>query len=159
MAEKDVQVGMRAPDFELAGDDGGVFHLDDERRRSPLILLFYPSDYGIVCSFQMKTFLEMDGEIARKGYRVVGISRNSVQTHLLWKERLGISFLLLADPDGEVCTMYAGLQESGLMKNMPRRAVFIVDREGIIRYAWVSHTEGMPPRFDEIRETIGSLEL
>lgn len=159
MAEKDVQVGMMAPDFELPSDEGWMFHLDDERRASPILLLFYPSDFGIVCSLEMKTFLEMNDELAAKGLRLVGISRNSVQTHRQWKESLGIPFLLLGDDDGQVCLRYAGLQESGLLKGMPRRSAFIVDRERVIRYAWVSHIEGMPPKFEEIRGLLSSLDL
>lgn len=159
MAEEDVQVGKMTPDFELPDTEDQRYHLSEELRGHPVMLLFYPSDFGIVCSLEMRTFQGMCDEFKAKGVEVVGISRNSILTHKQWKESMDIRIRLLSDEDGSVCTKYAGLQDSGLLKGFPRRAVFIVDRRGVVRYAWVSHAEGLPPPFDEVREKIGSLDL
>lgn len=123
------------------------------------MLLFYPSDFGIVCSLEMKTFQGMQDEFQLKGILVVGISRNSIMTHMQWRESMDIRIRLLSDEDGSVCDMYAGLQEFGLLKGHPRRAVFIVDQDGVTRYIWISRAEGLSPPFEEVREQVRALDL
>jgi len=159
MAENDARIGMPAPDFQLPSSEDVPFHLSEELGKGPIMLLFYPNDFGIICSLEMRTFQEMGDEFKTKGVRVVGISRNSVFTHKQWKASMGVPFRLLSDPEGEVSTKYGGLQYSGLMKGMPHRAVFIIGRDGIIRYVWISSAEGVPPPFEEVREKVLTLDL
>jgi peroxiredoxin len=159
MAEENVQIGMMAPDFKLPDASGGDFHLSAELVSGAVMLLFYPSDFGIVCSLEMRTFQGMQDEFNAKRVQVVGISRNSIMTHKQWTESMGLRIRLLSDEDGKVCTMYAGLQSSGLLKGFPRRAVFIVDKKSIIRYVWISMAEGLTPPFEEVRERIRTEDL
>ncbi len=159
MAEKGVQLGTRAPDFELPDSEDSVFRLNDELKRGPIMLLFYPNDFGIVCSLEMRTFQGMCDDFKAKGLRLVGISRNSILTHKQWKESMDIRIRLLSDENGSVCLHYAGLQDSSLLKGMPRRAVFVLSQDGLVRYLWISHSEGLPPPFDEVREKVLSLDL
>ena len=159
MAEEDVRVGMPAPDFRLPDASDRDFHLSVELTTGAVMLLFYPIDFGIVCSLEMRTFQGMMDEFEAKDVKVVGISRNSIMTHKQWKESMDLKIRLLTDEDGRVCEMYAGLQSFGLLKDFPRRAVFIVDREGIIRYVWISTAEGLTPPFEEVRERIRTLDL
>jgi peroxiredoxin Q/BCP len=158
MAEKDVQLGKRAPDFTLPDTSEGHFHLNIELARGPVVLLFYPNDFGIICSLEMKTFHGMRSELNSKGVTIVGISRNSIMTHKQWMESMNFHVRLLSDEEGNVCELYAGLQDSGLLKGHPRRAVFILDRFGIIRYVWISKVEGLTPPFEEVRERALFLE-
>jgi peroxiredoxin Q/BCP len=159
MSEEDVQVGMPAPDFRLPDASDKDFHLSAELAAGAVMLLFYPSDFGIVCSLEMRTFQGMRDEFEAKGVQVVGISRNSIMTHKQWKESMDLQMRLLSDEDGEVCTMYAGLQNFGLLKGFPRRAVLIVDRKGIIRYVWIATAEGLAPPFEEVRERIRTEDI
>ena len=157
MSEQDIQVGRRAPDFRLREASEEAFHLYGELRQGPLLLLFYPNDFGIVCSLEMKEIESMLPFIISSGLRVVAVSRNSTYTHRQFKESLGLTFRLLADEEGEVSMRYAGLLADGLLKGMTRRAVFIVDSEGIIRYRWISREMAMLPPFDELSEAIKEL--
>lgn len=159
MVKDDAWVGTRAPDFSLPDTQEGVFHLVDELTMGPKILLFYPNDFGIICSLEMRTFQGMRDELGSKGIEIVGISRNSIMTHKLWSASMRFQIRLLSDEDGEVCGKYAGLQESGLLKGHPRRSVFILDRGGIVRYAWVARAEGFSPPFEEVRAMAISLYL
>ncbi|MDD1746439.1 MAG: redoxin domain-containing protein [Methanomassiliicoccales archaeon] len=159
MVEKDVQEGMRAPDFGLPDEDEGRFHLSEELANGPVVLLFYPVDFGVVCSLEMRTFQDLREGFERKGAKVVGISRNSITSHKHWKESMDIRIRLLSDEKGSVCEMYAGLQDSGVLKGHPRRSVFIIDRRGTIRYAWVSRAEGLSPPFDEVMMRIREMDL
>ncbi|HXZ24241.1 MAG TPA: redoxin domain-containing protein [Methanomassiliicoccales archaeon] len=157
MSEQDIQVGRRAPDFRLREASEEAFHLYGELRQGPLLLLFYPNDFGVVCSLEMKEIESMLPSIISSGLRVVAVSRNSTYTHRQFKESLGLTFRLLADEEGEVSMRYAGLLADGLLKGMTRRAVFIVDSEGIIRYRWISREMAMLPPFDELSEAIKGL--
>ena len=159
MVDNDEWVGLPAPDFTLPDTEDGLFHLKRELALGPKILLFYPSDFGIICSLEMRTFQGMLGELASKGIEVVGISRNSIMTHKQWSESMHFQIRLLSDDDGEVCMRYAGLQDSGLLIGHPRRSVFILGRDGIVRYAWISKAEGLSPPFEEVREKARSLDL
>jgi len=150
---------MHAPDFTLPDTDEGHFHLVEELGKGPIILLFYPSDFGIVCTLEMRTFQSRLEEFERKGVKVVGISRNSILTHKQWKESMDVRIRLLSDDDGAVCERYAGLQDSGLLKGHPRRAVIIVDRYARIQYVWISRAEGLFPPFDEVMEKVRELDL
>lgn len=158
MAEREVGVGSMAPDFELQGTDDSPFRLSRQLSLGPVMMMFYPNDFGIVCSLQMREFKAME-ELEAKGLRPVGISRNSILTHKQWKESMGIPFLLLTDPEGEVCERYAGLQTAGILKGLPRRAIFIVGRDGVVRYRWVSPAEGIPPPFEQIKTAVAGMEL
>ena len=159
VSEQDVQVGMMAPDFELPEASEVNVRLAEELKASPILLLFYPNDFGVICSLVMRTFMEHCPELRSHGIRVLGISRNSPYTHRAWKENLGLPFRLLSDQDGVVTMQYGGLQEEGLLAGMCRRAVFIIDRKGVIRYAWVSHQEGVPPPFGEVFATLENADL
>ena len=152
-------MGMVAPDFELPEASEENIRLSDELRTNPVILLFYPNDFGVVCSLVMRTFMEHCPELRSQGIRVLGISRNSPYTHRAWKENLALPFRLLSDQDGTVSMKYGGLQEEGLLAGMCRRAVFIIDRRRVIRYAWVSHQEGIPPPFDDIFAALKNADL
>jgi peroxiredoxin len=159
MAEIDVQIGMLAPDFTLPDTEDGHFHLKDELANGPKILLFYPTDFGIVCSLEMRTFQGMRDEFDSREIGIIGISRNSIITHKQWMESMRFHIRLLSDEAGSVCERYAGLQDSGLLKGHPRRAIFILDRVGIIRYVWIARAEGLTPPFEEVMDKAKSLEL
>ncbi|MCX6653296.1 MAG: redoxin domain-containing protein [Methanomassiliicoccales archaeon] len=154
----DLAAGMRAPDFRLSEASEEPFQLHEELKNNPVLLLFYPNDFGIICSLEMRTVHSMCSEISAKGIRVVGVSRNSPYTHRQWKENLGIPFRLLADEDGSVSRQYAGLLEDGLLKGLTRRAVFLVDRDARVQYLWVSHEEALPPPFEKIREAVSRFQ-
>ena len=154
MCEQDVQVGRKAPDFRLREASEKAFHLYGELRQGPLLLLFFPNDFGVVCSLEMKEIQSMLPSILSNGLRVVAVSRQSTYTHRQFKESLGLTFPVLADEEGEVSLRYAGLLDDGLLKGMTQRAVYIVDREGIIRYCWISHEMSVPPPFDDLEEAI-----
>lgn len=159
MSERGLSVGVQAPDFTLMEAAERPVHLEDELRKGPVLLLFYPNDFGVICSLEMRTVMEMLQELDAKGVGVLAISCNSPYTHRQWKENLGIPFPLLADNEGVVCQKYAGLQDSGLMQGRPKRAVFLLDRKGRIRYIWVAKAEGLLPPFDEMMEKVKTLDL
>jgi peroxiredoxin Q/BCP len=125
-----VGIGNEAPDFTLPGTGGDTYSLADFRGR-PLILVFYPGDDTPVCTKQLNSYNDGLDEFAKLDAQVVAISAQSVDSHEAFAGKHGLGFPLLADTDKAVAGAYGTLGPLGF----PRRSVFIIDREGMIRYA------------------------
>jgi thioredoxin-dependent peroxiredoxin len=125
-----VGVGDRAPDFTLAGTGGRQYSLSDFSGK-PLVIVFYPGDDTPVCTKQLNAYNDGLEQFHELDAQVVGISAQSVESHDAFSGKHGFDFPLLADPDKTVAGAYGTLGPIGF----PRRSVFIVDPQGVIRYA------------------------
>jgi thioredoxin-dependent peroxiredoxin len=129
-----LKVGDRAPDFELPGTGGKTYRLGDYRGRK-LILAFYPGDFTAVCTRQFCSYRDDGERLDGLGAAVLGISAQSVDSHERFVKEKSLNVPLLADEDKEVARAYGVLAGP-----VVRRAIFIVDEEGVIRHAKVSLT-------------------
>lgn len=126
-----VGVGDRAPDFTLPGT-GGRDHSLSELRGQPVVLVFYPGDDTPVCTKQLNSYNDGLARFTDLGAQVLAISAQDVASHERFSAKHGgFSFPLLADTDKSVAEAYGILGPIGF----PRRSVFIVDADGVIRYA------------------------
>jgi peroxiredoxin Q/BCP len=125
-----VGIGDRAPDFTLPGTGGREYSLADFLGK-PLVLVFYPGDDTPVCTKQLNAYNDGLEQFRELDAQVVGISAQSVESHDEFSGKHGFDFPLLADVDKQVAAAYGTLGPIGF----PRRSVFIVDRDGVIRYA------------------------
>ena len=123
-------VGDRAPAFKLAGTGGREYALDDYAGQ-PVVLVFYPGDDTPVCTKQLNTYNNGLEQFTNLGAQVLAISAQDIASHERFSGKYGFAFPLLADPDKAVAGAYGTLGPIGF----PRRSVFIVDGEGVIRYA------------------------
>lgn len=123
-------VGDRAPDFSLAGTGGTTYRLWDHRG-FPMVLAFYPGDDTPVCTNQLRSYNDELDQLTGLGATLWAISPQSVQSHEGFGAKLGLAFPLLADVDKATFKAYGCLGPLGF----PRRSVFVVDGDGIIRYA------------------------
>jgi thioredoxin-dependent peroxiredoxin len=124
---KTPQVGEPAPDFELPGTDG-PFHLA-EHRGERVVLLFYPGDNTPVCKAQFCSYRDRPDEFAALGATVVGVSGQDVASHQGFIDKNKLTVPLLADVDGAVARAYSAHGRMGT-----KRAVIIVDEQGIVRH-------------------------
>jgi thioredoxin-dependent peroxiredoxin len=130
------EVGRPAPDFTLDGSDGTdagrrSYSLA-EHRGKPVVLVFYPGDGTPVCTRQLNAYTEDIGSFEEAGAQVLAVSPQSVQSHDDFScKQGGFGFPLLADTDKAVGEAYGILGPLGFY----RRSVFVVDGEGIVRYA------------------------
>ena len=146
-------VGERAPDFTLPEAYGGSLSLSEVLGRGAAVLIFYNGDFGVICNVEMKQFQRMYEEFRRAGAELIGICTNSQFVHSAWKERLDLQFPLLSDFDGKVSDDYGVLMGGeGYLNGRSRRSVFIVDRDGVVRYAWISYdtSQAEEPDYDEV---------
>jgi peroxiredoxin Q/BCP len=143
-------VGDRAPDFTLPGTGGRDYSLA-EFRGQPVVLVFYPGDDTPVCTKQLNTYNDDLGQFSEMNAQVIGISAQDVSSHDAFAGKHGFEFPLLADTDKAVAGTYGTLGPIGF----PRRSVFIVDGDGIVRYA---HRAIAGLTFRPVDELIGELE-
>jgi peroxiredoxin Q/BCP len=129
-------VGDLAPDFSLEGTDGG-FRLS-EHRGQRVVLLFYPGDETAVCTKQFCSYRDRSDELESLDAVVVGISSQSLDSHSKFTEHHGLNVPLLADEDGAVAKLFGA--HAPVIGT--RRAVVIVDEEGVVRYRH-DHTLGV----------------
>jgi peroxiredoxin len=131
-------VGDKAPDFELPDDMGRTLRLSEVVRKGVTILLFYPADFGMICSIQMGEIRDLFPEFQASGIQVLPVSTNSVRSHSAWKESMRLPFPLLADEDGKVTELYKmACDEDAWLKNRACRGAFVLDRDLIVRHRWI----------------------
>lgn len=156
-----VDVGDAAPDFELPGTGGRTYSLA-ALRGSNVVLAFYPGDDTRVCTAQFCSYRDKGERLDRLDAEVLGISPQSVESHERWAQEQSLNVPLLADEDLAVSKSYGVVGWAGPLAKLARvegavggryvmRSVFVVDREGIVRYRHVSRTGA---RF----QTVGDLE-
>jgi peroxiredoxin Q/BCP len=124
-------IGQPAPDFTLQADDGSSFTLSARRGRAQL-LVFYPGDDTPVCTAQLCDYRDGIESFQGLGVDVVGISTDDADSHRAFRARHALPFTLLSDPGGKVAKRYGAWGLLGM-----KRAVFLVDAAGIVRYARV----------------------
>jgi len=132
-----LEVGAKAPDFELTDTEGKKVHLYDVLKEGkPVILAFYPAAFSPVCGDEMSLFQETLGEFERLGARIVGISVDNYWSVAAFAKAKGIKYPLLSDfhPKGAVARKYGVMRDDGIAE----RALFIIDPGGTVRYSYVS---------------------
>lgn len=145
------QVGERAPDLELPDDMGQMVRLSEVARKGVTILMFYPADFGMICSIQMGELRDMYLEFQAAGVQVLPISTNSVRSHSAWKESMRMPFPLLADEDGKVTEQYnMACDDDAWLKNRACRGAFILDREMVVRHRWIPPNPHVGPDLPDL---------
>jgi len=132
-----LQEGTPAPDFELESDEGSTVRLSDLRGK-PIVLYFYPKDDTPGCTKQACGFRDAYGEYQQRGAVVLGVSPDDVASHVKFKEKYGLPFTLLADPEHEVAERYGAWGEKSFAgKNYMGiiRSTFVIDPEGNVARA------------------------
>lgn len=143
-------VGDQAPDFSLPGTGGRDYTLA-EFRGQPVVLVFYPGDDTPVCTKQLNSYNDDLEQFSEMNAQVLGISAQDVGSHDAFAGKHGFEFPLLADVDKAVAGLYGTLGPIGF----PRRSVFIVDGDGVVRYA---HRAIAGLTFRPVKELIAELE-
>jgi len=150
MAKADTAVGQAAPDFELEGTDGS-FRLSDHRGER-VVLLFYPGDGTPVCTRQFCSYRDHADEFAALDATVVGISTQDLDSHQQFTAKHSLTVPLLADAGGSVAKAYGVSSRMGT-----KRAVIIIDRDGIVRYRH-DHLLGLTYQsVDQLRDALAVL--
>lgn len=149
-----LEVGVKAPNFVLPGTAQGDVALAELHGR-PVILAFYPADWSPVCGDQMVLYNEILPEFERFDAQLLGVSVDSIWSHRAFAADRNLRFPLLSDfqPKGEVARAY-GVYDAA--KGTSKRALFVTDAEGIIRWSYVA-PPGINPGANGILEALENL--
>lgn len=146
--------GTPAPDFKLHVTPDQTVSLS-ELRGKPVILAFYPADWSPVCGDQMALYNEVLSEFRKHDAELLGISVDGAWCHEAYTKDRKYHFPLLADfePKGAVSRAYGAYREAD---GMSERALFVIDRDGIIRWSFISPI-GINPGADGILQALDEL--
>jgi len=149
-----VSVGDDAPDFTVPLADGSVgsFTLSERLAEAPLVFAFFPAAFTPTCTAEMCTFRDRLSEFETVDATVYGISIDTPFTLNEFREQNDLHFGLLSDTNREVVDAYDVTMdfESYGVDGVAKRAVFVVDADGTVTYAWVSDDPGAEPDYDAV---------
>lgn len=131
-------IGKKAPDFTLLNDEDVSFSLSSQKGKK-VVLYFYPKDNTPGCTKEACAFQEELPHFSSHDAVIVGVSRDSVQSHRRFKEKFGLEFSLLADTEEVVCKAYDVLKEKNMYGKKRigiERSTFLIDEVGIVRQIW-----------------------
>lgn len=121
-----IKIGTQAPNIKLPSTSGSIFDLSVDKKDKPLIIYFYPKDFTNVCTAEACQFRDMFAYFKGIDMDVVGISRDSVETHLKFKAQHQLPFELLADLDGKVAQAYGALIP---FIKITKRITYLLDKQ------------------------------
>jgi peroxiredoxin len=151
--------GDKAPDFTLRSSDKSQINLKDYHGKN-VVLLFFPLAFTGVCTKELCYMRDSIAEYEQLDAQILAISVDSLFTLDKWKQEQKFNFPLLADFNKSVSKKYDTLYKEFVfeMKGVSKRSAFVIDRDGIIRYAEVLDNAGEMPNFDAVRKTLKGLE-
>ena len=123
-----------APDFELPDETGEMRKLSDFRGK-PVVLYFYPKDDTPGCTTEACNFRDDYSAYEKVGVTILGVSPDSVKSHVKFKEKHGLPFALLSDPEGKVLDLYGVWKKKSLYGRTfmgTERTTFLIDEKGIL---------------------------
>ena len=129
-----LEIGMKAPDFSLPDKDGNTVRLSDFQGKK-VVLYFYPKDNTPGCTRQACAFAASYEQFKAQDATVIGISKDSVASHLKFAQKYDLPFILLSDPELQAIQAYGVWQEKKLYGKVSMgvvRTTYIIDEQGII---------------------------
>ena len=133
-----LKAGDKAPEFQAKNQDGEPISLSDFKGKK-LILYFYPKDNTPGCTAEACNLNDNYSELTKKGFEVVGVSPDNIESHQKFIAKYNLSFHLVADPEKEVINKYGvwgeknmyGKKSMGLL-----RTTFVINEDGIIQHVF-----------------------
>lgn len=145
-----IAVGDTAPDFTLPGTGDKSYSLSSFRGQ-PVVLVFYPGDDMPVCTKQLNSYNNELSAFSEVGAQVLAVSAQDVASHEQFAGKHGFGFPLLSDTDKAVAGLYGTVGPLGF----PRRSVFVIDAQGLIRYV---HRAIAGLTFRPVEELVAAVE-
>jgi len=147
-----IKLNDKAPDFSLQDDNGEDYRLSDHLGER-VLLVFYPGDNTPVCTAQLCEYRDGIESFAGLGVSVVGISSDDLVSHREFRSKHDLPFALLSDPNLDVAKLYGSKGALGM-----KRAVFLIDEKGIVRYTHIEALSLFRRRTKELLKVIGGLD-
>ena len=154
-----IEIGATTPGFTLYDSEKNKVSLADYKGKN-VLLLFFPQAFTSVCTTELCSLRDNIAAYNDANAQVFGISVDSVFTLAKFKADQQFNFPLLSDFNKEVSTAYGAIYADWIldMKGVSKRAAFVIDKEGVIRYAEVLENAGELPNFEAIQQILGTLK-
>jgi len=146
-----LNIGDKAPDFELKTTTGSIFRLSEVVKKNNVVLYFYPKDDTRGCTAQACSFRDQYEVFKDNNAEVVGISSDDTESHQRFSAKYELPFTLLSDPGGKVRKLYQVPRTLGLV---PGRTTFLIDKSGIVRYVFNSQLKPL----EHVQNTLAMLQ-
>ena len=151
-------VGAKAPDFTLPNEDRQPVTLSEQVKQGPVVLAFVPAAFSGVCTKELCTFRDSLAELNKAKATVLGISVDTFFTLKAWKDAQGLNFPLLSDFNKDVIRSYGVFNEDMIgLKGIAKRAVFVIDRNGVVRHREVLDDARNEPDYGKVTAALASL--
>jgi len=153
-----IQIGQKAPDFTLYDSDKQKVNLSDYKGKN-VLLLFFPAAFTSVCTAELCSTRDNIALYSKANAQVFGISVDMPFSLAKFKEEQKLNFPLLSDFNKEASTAYGCLYETFAtdLRGVSKRSAFVIDKDGIVRYAEVLEKASDLPDFAAIQKTLAGL--
>jgi thioredoxin-dependent peroxiredoxin len=125
-----LSINQKAPDFALLSTSGKMFTLYKDMLNKPCVLYFYPKDFSIGCTNEACSFRDTFEVFNELNIKIIGISRDSIESHLKFKKTLNLPFDLLADEGGKICAEYK--TQLPFVPSFTKRTTYLLDKNQVI---------------------------
>ena len=157
MAPSSIRVGQKAPDFELPDENMKNHKLSDYRGKKT-ILAFFPAAFSGTCQQEFCTFRDSSADLSKVNATVLGVSTDTFFALKAWADQNKLTFPLLSDYNKEVIRQYGVVNPDMIgLKNIAKRAVFVIDRNGVVRHREVLEDARNEPDYGKVKEALASL--
>lgn len=155
-----VGVGDTAPDFSLPPAPGPErVTLSSFQGEKPVVLLFFPLAFSGVCTDEICRMAEHHAGWDGVEAQVLGVSVDSPFITARFREETGARFPILSDFNKEAIHAWGVVyQDFYGLRGVAKRSAFVIDREGVVRYAWITEDADVLPDFQEIRRAVEALD-
>ena len=152
-----VDVGSKAPDFTLPNQDRASITLSDELKKGPVVLAFFPGAFSGTCTSEMCTLRDAMPELNKVNANVLGVSTDTFFALKAWADAQKFTFPLLSDYNKDVIASYGVVNPDMIgLKNIAKRAVFVIDRSGIVRHREVLDDARNEPDYAKLKQAIAN---
>ena len=153
-----IDVGTKAPDFTLPNEDREPVTLSEQLKNGPVVLAFFPAAFSSVCTTEMCTFRDSASDLNKVGAKVLGLSVDTFFALKAWKDAEGLNFPLLSDFNKDVIRKYDVVNPDMIgLKDISKRAVFVIDRSGIVKHREVLDDARNEPDYTKVKAALASL--
>ena len=152
-----LDVGSTAPDFTLTNQDRQPVTLSAQRGK-PVVLAFFPAAFSSVCTKELCTFRDSLAKLNQAKAQVYGISVDTFFTLKAFQDQQKLSFPLLSDFNKDVIRSYGVFNDEMIgLKGIAKRAVFVIDKDGVVRHREVLDDARNEPNYDKVFAALQAL--
>jgi peroxiredoxin len=153
-----IDVGAKAPDFTLMNQDREPVTLSEQLKEGPVVLAFFPAAFSGTCTKEMCTFRDAASELNDVKAKVLGVSVDTFFAQKAWADAHHLNFPLLSDFNKNVIRQYDVVNPDMIgLKDISKRAVFVIDRGGMVRHREVLDDARNEPDYGKVKQALASL--